>query len=53
LLPNLSQSSVIVMDNASFHKCKDMKAMIEESGHTLMYLPSYSPDLNPIEKKCA
>lgn len=53
LLPNIPPKSIIVMDNASFHKGKDMQNMIEESGHTLLYLPPYSPDLNPIEKKWA
>ena len=42
-----------VMDNASFHKGKDMQKMLEDFGHILMYLPPYSPDLNPIEKKWA
>ena len=41
------------MDNASFHKGKEMQKMLEDSGHTLLYLPPYSPDLNPIEKKWA
>ena len=53
LLPNIPERSIVVMDNASFHKGKDMQNMIEESGHTLLYLPPYSPDLNPIEKKWA
>ena len=53
LLPKLPENSVIVMDNATFHKGKDMQNMITESGHILLYLPTYSPDLNPIEKKWA
>jgi transposase len=53
LLPNLPKESVVVMDNASFHKGKEMQKMLEDSGHTLLYLPPYSPDLNPIEKKWA
>jgi transposase len=53
LLPNLPKESVIVMDNAAFHKGKDMEKMLKDSGHTLLYLPPYSPDLNPIEKKWA
>ena len=53
LLPNLFEKSVIVMDNASFHKGEEMQAAIKNSGHTLLYLPPYSPDLNPIEKKWA
>lgn len=53
LLPKLPKNSVIVMDNASFHKGEEMQNVIAESGHTLLYLPPYSPDLNPIEKKWA
>lgn len=53
LLPNLPNGSVIILDNAAFHKGKEMQKMIEEAGHTLLYLPPYSPDLNPIEKKWA
>ena len=53
LLPKLPKESVIVMDNASFHKNKDMKDKIVIAGHTLEYLPTYSPDLNPIEHKWA
>ena len=41
------------MDNASFHKRKDIQKALSEAGHTLLYLPPYSPDLNPIEKKWA
>jgi transposase len=40
------------MDNATFHKRKKMIELIEK-GHILEYLPPYSPDLNPIEKKWA
>jgi transposase len=50
LLPNLPKESVIVMDNAAFHKGKDMQKMLEDAGHILTYLPPYSPDLNSIEK---
>ena len=53
LLPKLPFNSVIILDNASFHKGSLMQKMIEEAGHTLLYLPVYSPDLNPIEKKWA
>ena len=53
LLPKLPNNSVIVMDNATFHKRNDTQEMIEKSGHTLVYLPPYSPDFNPIEKKWA
>ena len=53
LLPNIPEKSVIVMDNATFHKSQKMQKIIEDSGHTLLYLPSYSPDLNPIQKTWA
>jgi transposase len=53
LLPTLPSNSVIVMDNASFHKGKLMQETIESNGHILEYLPPYSPDLNPIEQKWA
>jgi transposase len=51
LLPKIHQKSVIVMDNATFHKRKDIVKAIEEQGHILEWLPPYSPDLNPIEQK--
>lgn len=51
LIPKLPANSVVVMDNAAFHKNKDLKTIIEQSGHTIEYLPPYSPDLNPIEPK--
>ncbi len=53
LIPKLSQKSVLVMDNAKFHKSLELKNIIEKAGHKLEYLPAYSPDLNPIEKKWA
>ncbi len=53
LLPKLPPGSIIIMDNASFHKGLNMQQAIEKAGHTLLYLPPYSPDLNPIEKKWA
>ena len=53
LVPKLPKNSVIVMDNASFHKRLDIKQAILAAGHILEYLPPYSPDLNPIEHKWA
>ena len=53
LVPKLPPSSVLVMDNATFHKRSDTKEMVVSAGHTLQYLPPYSPDLNPIEHKWA
>ena len=51
LIPKLPLASVLVMDNATFHKRSDTKKSIRQAGHFLEYLPSYSPDYNPIEKK--
>ena len=53
LLPKLPERSIIVMDNATFHKQPEMQEALAADGHTLLYLPPYSPDLNPIEKKWA
>jgi transposase len=41
------------MDNAAFHKNKDMQSDLKNAGHILEYLPPYSPDLNAIEPKWA
>jgi len=51
LLPKIQEKSVIVMDNATFHKRQDIVQAIEDQGHILEWLPPYSPDLNPIEHK--
>jgi transposase len=53
LLPELPKRSVIVMDNAALPKGNGMQKILEDSGHTLLYLPPYSPDLNLMEKKWA
>lgn len=53
LLPSVPLSSVIVLDGAPFHKRSDIIETIEAQGHAVEFLPSYSPDLNPIEKKWA
>jgi len=53
LIPKLPKKSVVVMDNATFHKQSEMQEALAAAGHTLLYLPPYSPDLNPIEKKWA
>ena len=49
LLPELKPGPVVVMDNASFHKSQRTRELIEEKGCTWLFLPPYSPDLNPIE----
>ena len=53
LLPKVPVNAVIVMDNASFHKRYDIQDAIRNQGFILEYLPPYSPDLNPIERKWA
>ena len=53
LIPSLKKKSVIVMDNASFHKNKRIQKLLNRHGHRLLFLPPYSPNLNPIEKKWA
>lgn len=49
LLPKILKGSVIVMDNASFHRKKILFRIAEEQGHQMIFLPPYSPELNPIE----
>lgn len=50
LCPTLSQGDVVVMDNLAAHKVSGIRELIEAKGAKLIYLPPYSPDLNPIEK---
>ena len=50
LLPQLSPGKVLVLDNASFHKGGRIRELVEGAGCELLYLPPYSPDLNPIEQ---
>jgi transposase len=50
LCPTLEEGQVVVMDNLSSHKGRRVRELIEERGCELIYLPSYSPDFNPIEQ---
>lgn len=50
LLPNLTPGQVLILDNASFHKSAETRKLVETHGCEILYLPPYSPDLNPIEK---
>ena len=50
LTPSLRPGEVVVMDDLSAHKVDKVKELIEERGCELVYLPPYSPDLNPIEE---
>ena len=49
LLPELPPGSVIVLDNARFHQSPTTQKLVAAAGCQLMFLPAYSPDLNPIE----
>ena len=49
LLPSLDKGTVIVMDNASFHSQKRLFFAAQNAGCRLLFLPPYSPELNPIE----
>ena len=50
LLPCLEKGATIVMDNASFHRKKQLYEICRKYGFNLIFLPPYSPELNPIEK---
>ena len=50
LLPHLNGNSVLIMDNMKSHHAKAVKNLLDSSGIRYIYLPPYSPDLNPIEK---
>lgn len=50
LIPELKAGQVVIMDNATFHKSKETQELIKKSGCRILFLPPYSPDLNPIEK---
>jgi len=49
LVPELTQGDIVVMDNLPAHKVTGVRQAIETAGATLLYLPPYSPDFNPIE----
>jgi len=50
LVPTLAQNDVVIMDNLSSHKRPGIRKIIRSVGARLLYLPPYSPDLNPIEQ---
>lgn len=49
LVPTLRVGDIVVMDNLSPHKSDPTLALIRQAGAQVMFLPAYSPDLNPIE----
>ena len=53
LVPTLHKGRIVVMDNLSAHRPKRIRESIEQHGCELLYLPAYSPDLNPIEEAFA
>jgi transposase len=50
LAPTLEPGQIVVLDNLSSHKGGRVKEIVEAAGCELLYLPPYSPDLNPIEQ---
>jgi transposase len=50
LAPSLSEGQVVVMDNLGAHRPKRIRELIEARGGELVYVPSYSPEMNPIEQ---
>jgi transposase len=53
LVPELRRGDIVIMDNLSIHKRTSVRELIEAVGATLVFLPPYSPDFNPIEKAFA
>jgi transposase len=49
LVPALQPGDIVVMDNLPAHKVAGVKEIVEKAGAQVLYLPPYSPDLNPIE----
>ncbi len=49
LLPVLKPGQIILMDNARYHKSTETQSLREKAGCQLLFLPPYSPELNPIE----
>jgi transposase len=53
LVPTLQPGDIVILDNLSAHKVAGVRELIEAAGASLVYLPPYSPDLNPIEQAFA
>jgi len=53
LLKEVGENSIIILDNATFHKKSVLPNLARRYGCEVLFLPPYSPDLNPIEKKWA
>ena len=50
LAASLSPGQVVILDNLAAHKVERVRELVEARGRRLLFLPSYSPDLNPIEE---
>lgn len=50
LVPKVRPGDIVVMDNLAPHKSAPTLALLEQAGAQVLFLPAYSPDLNPIEK---
>lgn len=53
LAPTLKPGDIVILDNLASHKVTGVREMIEAKGASVIYLPPYSPDLNPIEQAFA
>ncbi len=53
LAPSLKPGDIVICDNLAAHKVAGVKDIIEAAGAKILYLPPYSPDLNPIEQAFA
>ena len=53
LVPTLRRGDIVIMDNLGAHKVGGVRQAIEAAGATLLFIPPYSPDLNPIEQAFA
>jgi transposase len=51
LIPEHKPNQTVILDNAAFHKLQRTRELVESANCQLLYLPPYSPDLNPIEQK--
>lgn len=51
LLPKIGAGYTLILDNASFHHTQSVRNVVEEFGCYLLFLPTYSPDFNPIENQ--
>ena len=50
LVPTLAEGDIVIMDNVRFHHRAEVREVIEEAGAKVIFLPPYSPELNPIEE---